>query len=118
VHAELVMGRSITVGHNAVPMLMHRAGLKGLPGSQRRRSRHQTPTVRDLVEREFARTEPDQLSVTDIHPTREGKVYCSVVLDAFSRRIVGWSIDSSPSASSSQTRSARRSRLAGPHPAR
>jgi putative transposase len=32
---------------------------------------------------------------TDIteHPTREGKIYCCAVLDAFSRRIVGWSID-------------------------
>jgi putative transposase len=27
------------------------------------------------------------------HPTREGKVYCRVVLDVFSRRVVGWSID-------------------------
>lgn len=33
------------------------------------------------------------------HPTREGKVYCAVVLDTFSRRVVGWSIDSSPTAS-------------------
>ena len=33
------------------------------------------------------------------HYTREGKVYCAVVLDAHSRRIVGWSIDSSPTAS-------------------
>ena len=34
--------------------------------------------------------------MTDIteHPTREGKIYCCVVLDAFSRRVVGWSIDS------------------------
>jgi putative transposase len=40
------------------------------------------------------------LWVTDIteHPTREGKVYCAVVLDAFSRRVVGWSIDASPTA--------------------
>ena len=30
------------------------------------------------------------------HRTREGKVYCAVVLDVFSRRVVGWSIDSSP----------------------
>jgi putative transposase len=32
--------------------------------------------------------------VTDIteHPTREGKVYCAVVLDVYSRRVVGWSI--------------------------
>ena len=38
-----------------------------------------------------------QLWVTDIteHPTREGKVYCAVALDVFSRRIVGWSIDNS-----------------------
>ena len=37
--------------------------------------------------------------VTDIteHPPREGKVYCAVVLDAWSRRVVGWSIDSTPS---------------------
>ena len=99
-HAELAMGRGIAVGHNAVAMLMHRAGLQGLPGSRRRRNKHQTPTVGDLVEREFVRTEPNQLWVTDIteHPTREGKVYCSVVLDVFSRRVAGWSIDSSPSA--------------------
>ena len=33
--------------------------------------------------------------MTDIteHPTREGKLYCCVVLDVFSRRVVGWSID-------------------------
>jgi transposase InsO family protein len=42
------------------------------------------------------RPEPNQLWVTDIteHPTREGKVYCAVVLDTFSRKVVGWSIDS------------------------
>jgi putative transposase len=66
VHAELTMGKGITVGHNAVAMLMRRAGLQGLPGSRRPRSKHQTPTVGDLVERQFARTEPDQLWVTDI----------------------------------------------------
>ena len=45
-------------------------------------------------------TGPNQLWVTDIteHPTREGKVYCAVVLDAFSRRVVGWSIDARPTA--------------------
>ena len=55
-------------------------------------------TAADLVDRKFERDRPDQLWVTDIteHPTREGKVYCAVVLDVFSRRVVGWSIDSSP----------------------
>ena len=32
------------------------------------------------------------------HPTREGRVYCAVVLDVFSRRVVGWSIDNSATA--------------------
>jgi transposase InsO family protein len=52
-------------------------------------------TAEDRVQRQFDRKGRDQLWVTDIteHPTREGKVYCAVVLDTFSRRVVGWSID-------------------------
>ncbi len=48
----------------------------------------------------FVRERPNRLWVTDIteHPTREGKVYCAVVLDAFSRRVVGWSISHNPTA--------------------
>jgi putative transposase len=95
VHAELTLGRGITVSHGAVELLMQRAGLKGLPGNRRRRPRPETPTAADLVKREFARHARDRLWVTDIteHPTREGKVYCAVVLDTYSRRVVGWSID-------------------------
>jgi hypothetical protein len=39
-----------------------------------------------------------QLWVTDVteHPTIEGKVYCAVVLDVWSRRVIGWSIDGRP----------------------
>jgi putative transposase len=57
-------------------------------------------TASDLVERQFRRDDPDRLWVTDIteHPTREGKIYCAVVLDVFSRRVVGWSIDASATA--------------------
>lgn len=100
VHAELTMGYGLTVGHNAVAMLMQRAGLQGLSGAQKRRYRHETPTASDLVDRNFKRHEPNRLWVTDIteHRTREGKVYCTVVLDVFSRRVVGWSIDASPTA--------------------
>ena len=56
--------------------------------------------VADLVDRNFAVTEPDGLWITDIteHPTREGRVYSWVVLDAYSRRVVGWSIDSTQTA--------------------
>ena len=100
VHAELRLGRGILVGYHAVEMLMRRAGIRGLPGSRRPRPKHQTPTAADLVNRDFARDAPNRLWVTDIteHPTREGKVYCAVVLDTFSRKVVGWSIDSSQTA--------------------
>jgi putative transposase len=100
VHAELTLGLGITVGHGAVELLMRRAGIKGLPGNRRPRPRHQTPAAGDLVHRQFTRPVPDRLWVTDIteHPTREGKVYCAAVLDTCSRRVVGWSIDSSQTA--------------------
>ena len=98
VHAELTMGQGISVGHSAVEMLMRRAGIKGIVGNPRQEHIYQIPTATDLVERRFARAAPNQLWVTDIteHRTRDGKVYCAVVLDTDSRRVIGWSIDSSP----------------------
>jgi putative transposase len=101
VQAELVLGRGVTIGHQAVELLMRRAGIQGLSGQSRSRRAPHYATASDLVQRDFARTQPDQLGVTDIteHPSREGKVYCAVVLDAFSRKVVGWSIDSVPATS-------------------
>jgi putative transposase len=100
VHAELTLGRGIIVGHNTIGLLMRRNGIKGLPNRHRPRPRHDTPTAVDLVDRDFVRAAPNTLWVTDIteHPTREGKVYCAVVLDVHSGRVVGWSIDSSQTA--------------------
>jgi transposase InsO family protein len=96
VRAELMLGRGITVSHGAVEMLMKRAGITGLPGRKQRPPRPDTATATDLVDRDFVRTAPNQLWITDIaeHRIHEGKVYCAVVLDAFSRKVVGWSIDS------------------------
>jgi putative transposase len=100
VHAELRLGRGIAVGHNAVALLMRRAGLAGATGRPKWRHAKPDQIAIDLVDRQFSRTSPNQLWVTDIteHPTREGKVYCAVVLDSFSRRVVGWSIDTAPTA--------------------
>ena len=100
VHAELTLGLGLIVGHNQVELLMTRAGIKGLPGTRRPRPKHQTPTATDLVHRAFTQTQPNHLWVTDIteHRTREGKVYYAVVLDVYSRRVVGWSIDSTQTA--------------------
>ncbi len=100
VHAELTLGHGLVVGRCAVELLMSRAGIAGLSGRPRYRRVPHLATAEDLVDRRFHREQPDRLWVTDIteHPTREGKVYCAVVLDVFSRRVVGWSIDASPTA--------------------
>jgi putative transposase len=76
---------------------MRRAGLAGLPARSGGKRTRRLVTISDLVRRNFHRDGPNQLWVTDIteHPTREGKVYCCVVIDAWSRRVVGWAIDSS-----------------------
>ena len=61
------MGYGVAVGHNAVEMLMSRAGIAGLPGNRRRKRKIPgAPTALDLVDRQFTRTEPDELWVTDI----------------------------------------------------
>jgi putative transposase len=98
VHADLTLGHGIAIGHQAVELLMRRAAIQGISGRPRFRRVPGMATAGDRVERQFHRDERDQLWVTDIteHPTREGKVYCAVVLDAWSRRVVGWSIDSTP----------------------
>jgi transposase InsO family protein len=100
VHAEVVLGRGINVGHNAVAMLMQRAGIAGRGGARTRSGVPGVPTADDLFDRMFAGDPPNQLWLTDVteHPTREGKVYCAFVLDAFSRRVVGWSISHNPTA--------------------
>ncbi len=100
VHAELTLGQGVIVSHGTVELLMKRADIRGVTGRPRwRRSRPELVSA-DLVDRNFARSGPNQLWVTDIteHHTRDGKVYCAVVLDTYSRRVVGWSIDASPTA--------------------
>jgi putative transposase len=95
VHAGLVNGHGITVGRSTVSLLMRRASLAGLPARSRGKRSRKLAAVTGLVRRDFRRTGPNQLRVTDIteHPAREGKVYCCVVLDAWSRRVVGWFVD-------------------------
>ena len=75
---------------------MSELGIKGLPTRRvPKGARVGAVSSLDLVGRKFRREGPNQLWMTDIteHPTREGKLYCCVVLDAFSRLVVGWSID-------------------------
>lgn len=95
VYAELTLGQDISVGRQTIELLIRRAGLQGISGRPRYRRIEHSPSCADLVQRHFERDGPNQLWVTDNteHPTREGTLYCAVVLDAFSRRVVGWSIE-------------------------
>ena len=75
---------------------MRELGIRGLPTRRLpRAARVGRAGCADLARRAFSRKQPDQLWMTDIteHPTREGRLYCCAVLDAFSRFVVGWSTD-------------------------
>jgi putative transposase len=97
VHAELRLGEGIRIGRKRVERLMRQAGLEGIYRRRRRGCTKRNPAAEpndDLVNRRFRVTEADRLWVSDIteHPTNTGRVYLAVVLDAWSRRVVGWSI--------------------------
>ena len=98
VHAELVLGRKMVVARCTVELVMRRLGLAGLPGRPRYRKIPNTPTAEDLVNRKFARSEPNRLWLTDIteHRTREGQDLLRRRARRVLRRVVGWSIDSIP----------------------
>lgn len=87
------------VGRKRVARLMRAAGLVGV--HRRRRVRpgirgvhRQLTTAPDLVRRRFTAAAPDRLWVADITdlPTGEGPLHLAAVVDAFSRRAVGWAI--------------------------
>lgn len=98
IHAELVASGT-PISRKRVARLMRKAGLQGAS-----RRRWATTTVRDkrirpapdLVERDFSAEGRDRLWVADITyiPTWAGFLYLAVVLDAWSRRVVGWSMAS------------------------
>jgi putative transposase len=97
IHAELA-AEGLHVGCKRVARLMTSAGLHGV--SRRKwvittvRDRGARPAP-DLVERNFAASGPNRLWVADITyiPTWAGFLYLAVVLDVFSRRIVGWAME-------------------------
>ena len=96
VHAELA-AQGVHVGRKRVTRLMAAAGLAGVSRRKgtttTRRDRDARPAP-DLVERDFTAAAPDQLWVADITyiPTWAGFLYLAVVLDAWSRRVVGWAM--------------------------
>jgi putative transposase len=98
VHAELRAG-GLMCSRKRVARLMRNAGLCGCGGRRRIRTTHRNTTERapaapDLVKRNFTPEASDRLWVADITYARswEGWLYLAFVLDAFSRKVVGWSM--------------------------
>ena len=95
IHAELA-AQGLHIGRKRVARLLRTAGLQGV--SRRKvRTTVRDETARpapDLVERQFTAAGPDRLWVADITyvPTAAGILYLAVVLDAWSRRVVGWAM--------------------------
>jgi putative transposase len=97
IHADL-RAAGERVGRKRVARLMKAAGLVGVsrrpPVYTTRRDERQ-PAAPDLVERCFTASGPDRLWVADITYIRTwaGFLYLAVVLDAWSRKVVGWAME-------------------------
>jgi len=94
VHAELIAD-GLKVGKNRVARLMRRENLRGQRKKKQPRttnSQHSHPVAPNRLNREFQASRPNEKWLADITyiPTAEGWLYLAVVLDLFSRKIVGW----------------------------
>ena len=96
IHADLA-DDGVSVGRKRVARVMRAAGIAGV--SRRRGPRTTRRAVRarpapDRVERRFEANEPNRLWAADITyvPTLAGFLYLAIVLDVFSRRVVGWAM--------------------------
>jgi putative transposase len=99
IHAELAYG-GVRVGRKRIARLMRQARIEGVSRRRRTKTTQRSEHGRrapDLVDRNFKADAPNQLWVADITyiPTWAGFLYLAVVLDAWSRRIVGWAMATS-----------------------
>jgi putative transposase len=96
VHNELV-GEGISVSRKRVARLMREAGLKA-KGRRKYKattdSNHALPVAPNLLDRDFATERPDRAWVSDITYlwTRQGWMYLAIIVDLYSRKVVGWSL--------------------------
>lgn len=96
IHRDL-KAKGVRVGRKRVERLMRQRGLQGVPKKRFRvttDSRHDLPVAANLLGRRFTAARADTAWVADITYvwTGEGWLYLAVLLDLFSRRVVGWAI--------------------------
>ena len=100
IHAAL-QARGVRCGRKRVVRLMQALGLQAKPHKRRKPiTTSSDPTAHfapNLLNRDFTATCPNSKWVTDITavPTDEGWLYLAVMLDLFSRMVVGWAMDAS-----------------------
>jgi putative transposase len=99
IHADLIDDGEL-VGRDRVARLMRSAGLEGVSPRKwtHTTTRDETQgSAEDLVNREFAADAPNKLWVADITyvPTTQSFLYLAIVLDVWSRRVVGWAMSTS-----------------------
>jgi putative transposase len=98
VHAELEDEHGVRVGCKRVARLMRENGLRSIVAPKfvvTTKAIAADPISDDLVKRQFKAERPDQLWVADVTyiPTWAGFLYLAIVLDVFTRKIVGWAIE-------------------------
>jgi putative transposase len=96
IHAELPH-RGVHASRKRVARLMRQAGLSGMVRRRKGKTTIRVPgiaTAPDVVRRDFTPRAPNRRWVADLTEvaTWEGKLYLAVVVDAFSRRCVGWAM--------------------------
>ncbi|EHK85180.1 integrase catalytic subunit [Rhodococcus pyridinivorans AK37] len=100
--ADELPGREIAAGENRVAGLCSPERIWSVVSKKRSLNRKAGPPVDDdLVDRQFTAHGPNEVWLTDIteHRTDEGKLYLCAIMDVYSNRIVGYSIDSRMKAS-------------------
>jgi putative transposase len=98
IHAEL-KGQGIHCGRKRIARLMRERNISA--GRKRRKaqktdSNHDSPIAPNLLERDFTADTPNKKWMTDMTfiATREGWLYLAGVIDAYSRRLIGWAMGS------------------------
>jgi transposase InsO family protein len=103
IHAQL-RAEGFRCSKQRVERLMRVAGLRGKCKRRQRiqttYSQHSLPVAENLLNQEFTATQPNQKWAGDITyiPTAQGWLYLAVIIDLFSRKIIGWAMDTAMTA--------------------
>jgi transposase InsO family protein len=97
---QALRNEGFDVGPKRVARIMKEEGLSGVPKRRFRgsttKSDHDSPIAENILNRDFTASSPNEKWVGDITylPTTTGWIYLAVLIDLYSRKVIGWAIDS------------------------